>query len=82
MTTPIESKKPENPSVAQTINVWSTAGEVGLLIALPLVLLILLGIKLDKKLGTTPLFIIVAMISSMVLSTIAIARKIRQLNNK
>lgn len=79
MASPTEPKKPDTPTIVQTINVWSTAGEIGVLIALPLVVLLLLGIKLDKKLGTTPLFIIVALIGSMVLSTVAIARKIKRL---
>lgn len=79
MVSPTEPKKPDAPSIVKTINVWGTAGEIGILIALPLVVLLLLGIKLDKKLGTTPLFIIVALIGSMVLSTIAIARKIKKI---
>ncbi len=65
--------------VPQTINVWATAGEIGVLIALPLVVLVLLGIKLDRYLGTMPLFIICGMILAMVISTIAIARKVRRL---
>lgn len=79
MASPTEPKKPDTPNIVQTINVWSTAGEIGVIIALPLVVLLLLGIKLDKKLGTTPLFIIIALIGSMVLSTVAIARKIKRL---
>lgn len=61
------------------LNVWAIAGEVGLIIALPLVGLLLLGIKVDKRLNTTPLFIMVALVSSMVISTVAIARKIRRI---
>ncbi len=73
------SQKPPS-SPPPIINVWAVAGEIGLIIALPLVLLILGGIKLDKTLGTTPLFIIVALVFSMVISTIAIARKIKRLS--
>jgi F0F1-type ATP synthase assembly protein I len=61
------------------INVWALAGELGFLIALPLVALVLVGIKMDTYFGTMPLFIICALPLSMLLSGIAIARKIKRL---
>jgi F0F1-type ATP synthase assembly protein I len=61
------------------LNVWAIAGEVGFLIAIPLVVLVLLGIKLDKYFATTPLFIIVGMLLAFVISTISIARKVKQI---
>jgi len=63
------------------INVWGIAGEIGLIIAVPLVILVLIGVKLDKTLGTTPLFIIIGILLSMVTSTLTIARKIRQIDS-
>lgn len=73
----IEPSKQVPPSKS-IINVWAIAGEIGLIIALPLVFLILIGVKVDRLLNTTPLFIIVALIFSMVISTITIVRKVKQ----
>lgn len=64
------------------LNLWALSGEIGIILALPLVVLIIAGVKLDKYLGTTPLFIILAMIVSAVSSTILIARKIKRMNNE
>jgi F0F1-type ATP synthase assembly protein I len=55
-------------------------GELGLIIATPLVVIILAGIWLDKKLNTTPLFIIVGILLSITTSAITIGRKIKRLN--
>lgn len=56
----------------------SLVSELGLIIALPLVALILVGIKLDRIFNTLPLFIIVSIVVSMILSGLAITRKIRR----
>ena len=61
------------------MNVWAIAGEVGFIIAIPLVVLVLLGIKADRYFGTTPLFIIIGMVLSGVVSSISITRKVKQL---
>ncbi len=71
------SPKPVNE--APLINVWSLASELGLIIALPLVVLVLIGIKLDKYFNTLPLFIILGMLLSFAVSAVSIARKIRRL---
>ncbi|MEX1997195.1 MAG: AtpZ/AtpI family protein [Candidatus Andersenbacteria bacterium] len=73
---------PEKKSGPAFFNLWVVSGEIGLLLAIPLVVLILLGIKVDRALGTTPLFIIGGMIVSMVLSSVAIARKIRRVSKE
>ncbi len=75
---------PPQPSVSRSglvsrIRLISLAGELGFVIALPLVMLVLVGIKLDRMLDTLPLFIIVAMIVSMGISGLIITRKIRRL---
>lgn len=61
------------------LNVWALAGELGMIITLPLVILILLGIKIDRLLGTTPLCIIIAMLLSFVISSVAVWRKVKTL---
>lgn len=60
------------------LNVWALTGEIGFLLALPLVILVPLAVKLDKMLGTLPLCIIGSLILSMVVSMIAVNRKIKQ----
>jgi F0F1-type ATP synthase assembly protein I len=60
------------------IRVWALAGELGLLIVIPLLILLLIGIRLDRSFGTTPLFIIAGLILSFVVSAIAIARKVKK----
>jgi len=69
-----------NQEPTPVLNVWAIAGEVGLIIALPLVILVLVGIKADKYFGTTPLFIILGMLLAFMLSTISIARKVKRIN--
>ena len=40
----------------------SLGAELGFLIAVPLIIFLLLGLYLDRKLGTMPLFIIIALL--------------------
>lgn len=70
----------KSEKAAPLLNVWSLAGELGLLIAIPVVVFVLLGVWLDKRLGTLPLFIILGIILSMLTSIVTIARKIKNLN--
>lgn len=76
-TQPEKTPKKDSPSL---MNVWGLAGELGLIIATPVVVFVLFGIWLDKRLGTMPLFIIIGIILAMVTSTIAIVKKIKNLN--
>jgi len=55
-------------------------GELGFIIAVPLIVTILAGIWLDKKFGTIPLFIIVGILLAITTSAITIGRKIKHLN--
>lgn len=63
------------------MNLWVLSGELGLLIALPLVFLVVVGVKLDKWLGTLPLFIIVGVALAAVISGVAVWRKIKQVTS-
>jgi F0F1-type ATP synthase assembly protein I len=60
-------------------NVWALAGELGFIIAVPLVVFVIVGVKADAHFNTTPLFIIAGMLLSAVISTISVARKIKRL---
>lgn len=73
-------QKSDKQDNSQTLNVWSLASELGFLIAIPLVIFILIGVKLDKTFGTTPLFIILGMILAFVLSATSIVRKVKKLD--
>ncbi len=55
-------------------------GELGFVIAVPLLAAIVAGIWVDKKFSTTPLFMIVGILLAITVSTITIGRKIKQLN--
>lgn len=74
-----ESRQPNTPKTP-LLNVWGLAGELGLIIAIPLVILVLVGIKIDKTLGTTPLFIIAGIVLSFIASSVSIARKIKKIS--
>lgn len=63
---------------SKTVNMWALAGEIGLLLALPLVILVPLAVKIDRALSTLPLFILGSLILSLVISTLAVARKVKR----
>lgn len=75
----LDNSQEEKPA-APLLKVWSLAGELALLIVIPLLILILIGIRLDRWADTTPLFIIISLLVSFAVSIIAIARKIKRLN--
>ena len=64
---------------APVIRVWALAGELGFLIVIPLLVLLLIGIRLDRWANTMPLFIIISLILSFIISAVAIARKIKRI---
>lgn len=52
--------------------------EIGFLIAVPLIVLALLGRMLDKKLDTSPLFLIIAIFLSITISGILVWRNVKE----
>lgn len=65
-------------------NLWaavSLAWELGYLIALPIIILGFGGAWLDKKLGTTPAFILTGMFLSLIISGVGVYRKVKSINN-
>lgn len=78
---PTDTKQPlkqAQAGPAPVVRIWALAGEVGLLIVIPLLVLLLLGIRVDRAADTTPLFIIIGLLVAFTISTIAVARKIRR----
>lgn len=57
-----------NSSKNKILYTVSLGLELGFLIALPLVLLLIFGLFLDRKLKTTPLFLIIFVISGFVIT--------------
>ncbi len=76
--------KPKNPTPGQNladgINLWSLAGELGIKLALPLVVFMLIGIKVDHALHTTPLFIILGILLAMATSVYFVYDLIKRAN--
>ncbi|HSH31972.1 MAG TPA: AtpZ/AtpI family protein [Candidatus Saccharimonadales bacterium] len=62
-------------------SVLAISGEIGVKLALPLVVFMLAGIKLDKASGTTPLFMLMGIGLAMTASVIMIARMIARVNH-
>lgn len=63
-------------------NLWSAlnlAWKLGYAIALPIVILGFGGAVLDKKIGTPPLFLLVGIALSIVISGVAVYRKIKSI---
>lgn len=50
--------------------------ELGFMIAVPLVIFLLGGLYLDKKFGTLPLFLIIALVLNMIVSVIEVKKLI------
>lgn len=57
------------------------AWELGYTIALPIVILGFGGALLDKKLATSPLFLLVGIALSIIISGLAVYRKIKNINS-
>lgn len=71
---PLKKPTPENP-----LAVWTLAGELGLLLSVPLIIAVPLGVTLDRSFGTTPLFIIIGLVLAFLTSSLAVIRKIKAL---
>ncbi len=63
------------PKKEGTWSALSLAWQLGYSIAIPLVLLALLGRLIDKKIGTSPWFLLTGVILSLVVSTILVYKK-------
>ena len=75
------TEKLKQNKLSLDFGLFGIAGEIGLLISLPLVIFIPLAVIIDKQLNTLPLFIIGALFLSMIVSFLAVARKIKKLQS-
>ncbi|MBI4994613.1 AtpZ/AtpI family protein [Candidatus Peregrinibacteria bacterium] len=62
-------------------SVLNLAWELGYTIALPIAILGFGGAMLDKKVGTSPLFLLIGIALSIIISGIAVYRKIKIISN-
>ena len=70
---------------AQTPSLWSAlqlAWNLGYLIALPVVAFGFIGASLDRRLGTSPWCTLIGFILAIVLSGIAVWRKVREVTRE
>jgi len=67
--------KDKNSKTDNSASVLSLAFELGYLITLPIVILALLGRMLDKKMDSSPWFLLVGIIISIVVTTYLVYRK-------
>lgn len=74
-----EPIKKEDNSKETILTMVSLVGELGLIFALPLAVLVPIVVKLDRVFATTPLLIIAGMVSSLLISTLLVRRKLKAL---
>lgn len=66
---------PKTPVSSTTLQALSYAWQFGYTIAVPLVVLALLGRFLDQKLGTSPWFLLGGILLSIIISSVAVVMK-------
>ena len=68
--------KGDAPTPTFDINLAALSGEIGLKLAIPLILFMVIGIKLDRSLHTTPLFMFLGIGLALTASVIMIGRMV------
>jgi len=71
------AKTDAKKEAVQNLKMWSFAWELGYIIAIPIIVLALLGRFLDKKLLTSPLFLIAGIFLSLIITGVLIWKKVR-----
>lgn len=71
----VERKNEKQNELKKSFSMLSLAWELGYLIALPLVALTLGGRFLDKKLGTSPLILLVGVVTAIGISSYMVYKK-------
>ena len=75
----LEQRGDEGVSLPPRINLLEIGLQFGLIIALPLIVLISIGLYLDKTYHTVPLFILIGMFLALGVSTYALYKKINEI---
>lgn len=77
-----ELKKPVDNNGLSLKQAFGLAWEMGYLMAIPLVLLALGGRLLDRFLGTSPIFLLIGIVLSIIMSSVLLARKAMEIINQ
>lgn len=77
-----DSDKKENKNDNKIISPWSLSLELGYVIAIPIVVFGLIGRFLDKRLDSSPMFLLIGVFASMIFTGIAVYYKIKKIINK
>jgi len=77
MEKPESTKKQTENSAAKGLKTWSLAWELGYMIAVPIILFALLGRFVDENFHTSPLFLLLAILLSLILTGFLIWKKIK-----
>lgn len=77
-----DGKQHHKPVENKTLYVFSLCGQLGIIIAIPAVVLIYSGQLLDKKFSTSPWFILTGLFLAMIISGLIIWRLIKKIEEK
>ena len=78
----MDIEKPENQKISENNNEWSAvslAWNLGYTIAIPIIALALGGRFLDKKFDTSPLFLLIGVFASILVSTLGVYYKVKKI---
>ncbi len=67
---------------AMRVNWLELGVQFGLIIALPLISFLLLGLWLDRRLGTLPLFLFIGIVLASILSAVALKKLIKKITSE
>lgn len=77
---PMKLKRTQKDSSNIDLNLLALSGEIGIKLAIPLLTFMLIGIWLDKKYNTLPLFMLVGAGLALADSTYMIYKMIKRVN--
>ncbi len=69
-------KKSPDAKYTTPFGLLALVGELGFMIAVPLLVMAFIGVKLDKWLGHSPLFLIIGMVIAAIVSSVLVLQKV------
>ncbi len=75
----IMEKDQEKKEVLKNFKAWALAGELGYIIAVPIVAFALIGRFADKAWGTSPWLLLAGILISIIISSWLIYKKVREI---
>lgn len=71
-------KESTNARYATPLALLGLVGELGFIISLPLLVMVVIGVKLDRWLEKSPLFLIIGIFIAALFSIILVAQKVKK----